>query len=109
MKSKTLSEFAPEVLSSESGDFSLPLLKPEENIAVRKIRISESQMGKYAVLTLEDGSQIRTSSNVLVDQFKQLADKFDGKTIVWMKATTAISKQGRRYYTLADPDQPTEK
>jgi len=45
---------------------------------------------------------------VLVDQFTKLADKFDGDTIVWMKVATAISKSGRQYYTLADPDPPTE-
>ena len=103
MKAVKLSEIAPEV-SGGGGDFNLPLLPLDQNLAVLKVRISEGNLGKYVVLTLEDGVQFRTSSKVLVDQFEKIADRFDGKTLVWMKATQAKSQGGRSYYTLTDPD-----
>lgn len=103
-KTKTvkLSEFAPE-MSGDGSDFGLPLLPLDQNLAVVGARVSEGNLGKYAVITLEDGIQFRTSSKVLVERFEKIADKFDGKTTVWMRATRATSQAGRSYYTLTDP------
>jgi len=101
MKTVKLSEFAPE-MSGGGGDFNLPLFPLDQNLAVTGIRISQGreEFGEYAVVTVEGGIQYRTSSGVLVDQFKKIVDKFDGDIAVWMRAT---QPQGKRYYTLTDP------
>ncbi|MHC1630748.1 MAG: hypothetical protein ACXQT4_00360 [Methanotrichaceae archaeon] len=80
----------------KGGDFSLPLLTDLVNteIKIKDIRFAEGQYGEYAVVTLENGEQYRTSSTVLLDQLK----KFKQYTDQGMIIVATVRKQ-KRYYT----------
>jgi len=92
-KEKTIK--AGDILA-KGTDFSLPLLTDLVNteIKIKSIRFSEGKYGEYAVVTLENGEQYRTSSTVLLDQLK----KFKEYTDQGMVIVATIRKQ-KRYYT----------
>jgi len=109
MKEVKLSEFAPGVIAG-GGDFKLPKITEFEgqNISITAVRfgIGNPEYGEYAVITLGDGSQCRSSNGVVLKQLHAMEESLDGKIAVTLKV---MRPPGKRYYVLADPDPEPKK
>ena len=84
-------------LGLSGGDFDLPLLSElvGQEITIREVRFRKGKYGEYAVVTLEDGKEYRTSSEVIIDQLKEIEKALEDSMV------KARVKRVKNYYVLA--------
>jgi len=98
MKEKKFGDIMP-----SSGDFSLPKITEfeDETLALVAVRFSEGNFGEYAVITLDDNTQIRSGNQVILDQLKLMAEHLDGETVINAKV---VKPAGKKFYKFVDPE-----
>lgn len=81
---------------NRGNDFSLPLVSELEGkeITIENIRFGAGKYGEYAVITLDNGKEYRTSSMVLLEQLKELQKYINDYKI------TGTVKKVKKYYML---------
>jgi len=99
MKEKKFGDVMP-----KEGDFNLQRIGEFEGETLGFIdaRFAEGNYGEYAVITLDDGMQIRSGNEVVLDQLHKMAEHFDGETVIKAKV---VKPSGKRFYKLVDPDE----
>lgn len=86
-----------EIASDKTGDFSLPRLSDLLNteFEITGVRFGEGKYGAYAVAKVKGKGEYRTSSEVLLDQLKEIAEYIrDNKDSVIVKL-----QKVKNYYT----------
>lgn len=88
----------------ENPDFELPLLLDEiqegDSFVIENIRIEEGSQNIYAVLEIK-GQEYRTSSQVIIDQLKNILTNFEEEDTLKATIDSKISESsGRKYYRL---------
>lgn len=98
MKEKKFGDIMP-----KEGDFSLQRITEFENeiLGFMAVRFAEGQYGEYAVITLDEGMQIRSGNQVILDQLHTMAEHLDGETVIRAKV---VKPSGKRFYKLVDPE-----
>lgn len=92
-----------EVFSSDSEDFELPLLGVKllnKEFTITAIEIKRTTMGEYALVTTSQGDY-RTSSEVIIEQLKQLKIEMTVRNVDFsVKLTEKQSESGWKYQIL---------
>lgn len=97
MKEKKFSDVMP-----SSGDFSLQRITEfeGETLGFLAVKFAQGNYGEYAVITLDDGTQIRSGNEVILDQLHEMIKHLDGETVIRAKV---VKPSGKRFYKLVDP------
>ena len=81
---------------SGAKEFALPLLSSMigKNLVIAKIRFGGGFYGAYAIVTLKDKKEYRTSSKVLIEQLKLMIEHVENG-----KSVSAKLQKKEEYYT----------
>jgi hypothetical protein len=88
-----------EIISS-NADFKLPLLSEllNQELEITDVRTGETDMGKYAVVSIKGKGDHRITSPIVVKQLEQAKDHLEKNKGDTVKGTLK-QPEGKRYYT----------